>query len=95
MPPYVSHLLQPLDLAIFGPLKNHLSREVNHFTCAGVPGITKLEWQLSYHLACLLAMQKSNIVSGWRRGGLIPFQSSSVMRRVPTLPTTLSKSAAS
>jgi hypothetical protein len=94
-PPHASHLLQPLDLAIFGPLKKHLSREVNCFTRTGVPGITKPEWLLSYHWARPLAMRKSNIASGWRRTGLIPFQHSSVMRRVPTPPTTPSKSATS
>ncbi len=48
IPPHTSHLLQPLDLAIFGPLKRHLTTEVNKITRTPVRSLTKTEWLLSY-----------------------------------------------
>jgi hypothetical protein len=77
----------------FGLLKRHLTTEVNRFTRTGISSITKAEWLLTYYRARQVAVRPSNIATGFRRAGLIHFQPSSVIRRLPTPPTTPTKDA--
>ena len=94
MPPHTSHLLQPLDLSIFGPLKTYLGRELDRFTQSGISRIQKHEWVTAYCHARPLAMQSKNIASGFKHGGLIPFAPSTVYRQLPPEPTLESESNA-
>jgi hypothetical protein len=32
LPPHCSHLLQPLDVGVYGPLKRFHTQEVDHYT---------------------------------------------------------------
>jgi hypothetical protein len=43
LPPHTSHVLQPLDVAIFGPLKKHLTTALSHFNEAQLLRIQKSE----------------------------------------------------
>ena len=44
LPPHTSHVLQPLDVAIFGPLKKHLTTALSHLNEAQLLRIQKSEW---------------------------------------------------
>ncbi len=91
MPPHASHLLQPLDLACFGPLKTYLSRMVCPVIKSEAPQVQRHEWFSAYVAARPLALRKSNIASGFRRAGLFPFAPGLVLRHLPTEPTPLEK----
>lgn len=73
LPPYSSHVLQPLDLAVFSPLKQayrNLFNENTTLTDNSVANKQKM-------LICLIqarkaAMTRRNITSGWRGTGLWP-----------------------
>ncbi|ODQ74015.1 hypothetical protein LIPSTDRAFT_69545 [Lipomyces starkeyi NRRL Y-11557] len=60
LPPHTSHLLQPLDAAIFGPLKKRLTAALSHLNQA----------QLAYIQARSEACTQQNIESAWRGAAL-------------------------
>ncbi|PQM43923.1 hypothetical protein VE01_10819 [Pseudogymnoascus verrucosus] len=87
IPPHTSHVLQPLDVAIFGPLKKHLTTALSHLNEAQLLRIQKSEWIEAYITARAAAFSNVNITSAWRGSGLQPFQPQTVIRAA-TLPTT-------
>jgi hypothetical protein len=48
IPPHTSHVLQPLDVAIFRPLKKHLTTALSHLNEAQLLRIQKSEWIEAY-----------------------------------------------
>jgi len=82
LPPHTSHLLQPLDVGIFGPLKTAMSRCLDPIYRAGIPRIEKVEWMESYIEARVRAFTKSNIEGGWHGAGLFPFDPRKVLRKI-------------
>ncbi|XP_050676211.1 uncharacterized protein LOC126973109 [Leptidea sinapis] len=73
-PPHCSHNLQPLDVGVYGPFKNHLNRAqtawmYNHpgktMTIHDLPGVVKDSLPL--------ALNPVNIMSGFRSTGIWPF----------------------
>jgi hypothetical protein len=80
-------VLQPLDVAIFGPLKKHLTTTLSYLNEAQLLRIQKAEWLEAYIRARELAFSNLNITSAWRGSGLQPFQPQAVIRAA-TLPTT-------
>ncbi|KAF7574139.1 hypothetical protein PtrM4_057620 [Pyrenophora tritici-repentis] len=96
MPPHTSHILQPLDVGCFGPLKRAYKKEVGALANCDVNHIDKKAF-----LAAFLAVYKgvfssNNIRSGFRATGLVPINSEVVISRLeikprtpsPPLPTT-------
>jgi hypothetical protein len=73
LPPHTSHLLQPLDVAIFGPLKKRLTAALSHLNQAQLVRIQKVEWMDAYIQARLDVCNYQNIISAWRGAGLFPF----------------------
>ena len=84
MPPHASHLIQPLDLSIFGPLKTYLARQTDFFLRTGISRLLKHEWVYCYHAARVQAFRHSNIASGFGHAGLIPFLPNTVYRQLPS-----------
>ncbi|RAL60151.1 hypothetical protein DID88_000776 [Monilinia fructigena] len=44
LPPHCSHLLQPLDIEVYGPMKRYHALEVDRYSRAGVKRIQRAEW---------------------------------------------------
>ena len=82
LPPHTSHLLQPLDVGLFGPLKKILSVKIDSLIRTAVSRIQKCEWLLAFVEARKLAFKRSNIEGGWRGAGLFPFDSEKVLRHI-------------
>ena len=82
LPPHTSHVLQPLDVAIFGPLKKHLTTALSHLNEAQLTRIQKAEWLSAYIKARADAFSTQNIASAWRGAGLQPLQPQWVIRMV-------------
>jgi hypothetical protein len=93
MPPHSSHLLQPLDVGCFAPLKRAYSREVEDLIRHHINYITKLEFLPAFKIAFTRAFTTANICSAFQGAGLIPFQPDVVLLkldiqlRTPTPPT--------
>ena len=82
MPPHSSHLLQPLDVGCFAPLKKAYGRQIADNTRLGINHIDKLEFLLAFERAHKEALSSSNIRSGFAATGLIPYDPSRVLSRL-------------
>ena len=85
LPPHTTHLLQPLDVGVFGPLKQawkKILKEHQIETCAGTvtkedfPGLISRLWERSFKAA--------HIKSGFRKTGLHPLSRDAIPVDCPT-----------
>ena len=94
MPAHSSHLLQPLDVGCFGPLKKAYGRQVEMKMKAGTTHITKEDFFPAFWAAFQQAMTPENIQGGFRGAGLVPHNSEAVLSKLdvklktPTPPGT-------
>ena len=89
LPPHTSHVLQPLDVGLFGPLKTALSKHQDNLFRLQVARIRKVEWLVTYVKARQTAFRLTNILGGWRGAGLIPLNPHRVIRQLePRTPST-------
>jgi len=90
LPPHTSHLLQPLDVGLFGPLKKYASAAMEPLIQAGVSRVKKEEWLSAYLKGREKAFRDSNIFGGWRGAGLNPLQPSKILAKLPSprIPST-------
>ena len=72
LPPLSSHLLQPLDVGVFAPLKHAISTQISCLLRSGMGRIQKVEWLERFIEAREHGITKKNIISGWRGAGLFP-----------------------
>jgi hypothetical protein len=97
MPPHSSHLLQPLDVGCFSPLKRAYSREVESLMRDHINHITKLEFLPAFKAAFDQSFTSVNICSAFRGAGLVPLQPETVLSkldvqlRTPTPPAALAE----
>jgi hypothetical protein len=80
LPPHTSHLLQPLDVAIFGPLKKRLTAALSPLNQAQLARIQKYEWMEAYIQARFDVCNHHNIESAYRGAGLFPFNPQRALR---------------
>lgn len=92
LPPHCSHILQPLDVSVFGPLKTAHGVETDTLTRTGISRTQKPEWVDLYLRARLKALTKKNVQSAWRGAGLLPWNPqrayTQLPSRAPLAPTT-------
>ena len=82
LPAHSSHLLQPLDVGCFGPLKRAYSDEINAFIKQGLNHITKEEFLIALKGACQTAMSENNAKGGFRGAGLLPHNPQIVLNKL-------------
>ena len=95
MPPHSSHLLQPLNVGCFSPLKVAYGDQVNKLVRTWINHITKQEFLPCFKEAFNKAITPSNIQGGFRGAGLAPFDPQRVISTLdvklrtpsPQLPT--------
>ena len=87
LPPHSSHLTQPLDVGVFGPLKKHMAPEIEPLMRTGVARIQKVEWLTAFVAAHDKALSVKNILSGFRGTGIHPFLPTKVLHRVTSSPS--------
>jgi hypothetical protein len=92
MPAHASHLLQPLDVGCFGPLKKAYGREIERLIGCSITHISKTEFFPAFHAAHRATITESNIRGGFRGAGLAPLDPENVISkmdvqlRTPTPP---------
>ena len=92
MPPHSSHLLQPLDVGCFSPLKRAYGHQISSLICNHINHITKLEFLPAFRAAYNQSVTKENICSSFRGAGLVPYSPEAVLSkldvklRTPTPP---------
>jgi hypothetical protein len=82
LPSHTSHKLQPCNVGIFGPLKTAYREEVERLYRGGSNMIGKQHFTLLYDRARRKALNPRNIVSGWSKTGLRPFNPERVLRDI-------------
>jgi hypothetical protein len=92
MPAHTSHLLQPLDVGVFGPLKEAYGKLLEDRMAAGNNHIDKEDFLSLYPDAHKQVFTSANICSGFRGAGLKPLDPEHVLSkltfqlRTPTPP---------
>lgn len=71
LPPHATHLLQPLDVSIFGPLGHRYRKLVQENSLFGVQNVTNEQFLVFFQQARQTI--GPNIPLSWRRTGLKPF----------------------
>ena len=82
MPPHSSHLLQPLDVGCFGPLKKAYGRQIELKMKAGTSHITKEDFFSAFSIAFRDVMTEKNIQGGFRGAGLVPHSPEAVLSKL-------------
>lgn len=79
MPAHSSHILQPLDVSCFSPLKRAYGQQIEDMIQAHIIHITKDDFFPAFCKAHSIAMTESNIQGGFRGAGLVPFDPQKVI----------------
>jgi hypothetical protein len=82
MPPHTSHLLQPLDVGVFGPLKRAYGKLVEGMMVAGNNHIDKEDFLHLYPPAREAVFTQSNICNGFKGAGLKPLDKDQVLEKI-------------
>lgn len=82
MPAHTSHILQPLDVSCFGPLKKAYGSQIEMKMRLGVNHITKEEFLPAFLTAHRQVMIVETITSGFRVTGLVPFNPQRVLEKL-------------
>ena len=82
MPAHTSHILQPLDVSCFGPLKKAYGSQIENKMRLGINHITKEEFLPAFFAAHQQTMTVETISSGFRATGLVPFNPERVLENL-------------
>jgi hypothetical protein len=82
MPPYLSHLLQPLDVGCFALLKRAYYTELDSWTRCAITQIKKETFLSAFHIAFNKAITTENILAGFRGAGLVPHDPERVLSKL-------------
>jgi hypothetical protein len=82
MPAYTSHILQPLDVSCFGPLKKAYGSQIENKMRLGINHITKEEFLPTFFIAYRQTMTTETISSSFRATGLALFDPKRVLENL-------------
>jgi hypothetical protein len=97
MPAHASHILQPLDVGCFSPLKRAYKKEVGALANSHINHIDKLAFLAAFTTVYKDVFSSNNIKAGFQATGLVPLDPGVVLSKLeikprtpsPLLPTTL------
>ena len=88
MPAHSSHILQPLDVGCFGPLKASYGKEIEKMMRTQITHITKNDFFPAFKRAFHATMGPKNVQSGFRATGLVPYDPEKVISGLDFKPRT-------
>jgi hypothetical protein len=88
MPPHTSHILQPLDVGCFAPLKRAYKTEINVLANSSITHIDKKSFLDTLNRVFDKAFSSNNIQSSFRATGLVPHNPEVVISRLEVKPCT-------
>jgi hypothetical protein len=92
MPPHSLHLLQPLDVGCFSPLKRAYSDEISALARDHINHIDKTTFLPAFKAAYNRSIIEANIRASFRSAGIVPYNPEAVLSkldiklRTPTPP---------
>ena len=87
LPAHSTHLLQPLDVGLFGPLQHFYGKAADDYMRNTRAGILKGTFWGFYRQAREKAYTKQNIKQAFRATGVSPFNPNAVLTRLPCVKT--------
>ena len=86
-PPHATHILQPLDVALFKPLSTASSNELSSFMdqCRGLLPITKTHFFPLFWRAWEASFKESTILRAFEVTGLSPFDPEIILQKFRTM----------
>jgi hypothetical protein len=88
LPPHSSHLTQPLDLSVFGPLKTALTSEVDRVFRHSTSRLPRIERVEAFVKARDRAFRPPSIRSGFEKGGIHPYNPEILLSTLDSPPRT-------
>lgn len=82
MPSHSSHLLQPLDVGCFSPLKRAYSRQIEVLMKSHINHVTKVDFLIGFKEAFFASLTEENIKAGFRGAGLVPIDQEVVLSKL-------------
>ena len=82
MPAHSSHLLYPLDVGCFGPLKKPHGAKTEHLVRAHITHISKEDFFPAFKTAFDATITKSNVIGGFKGAGLVPMDPQTVISKL-------------
>jgi DDE superfamily endonuclease len=82
LPPHTSYLLQPLDIAVFSPLKHYFHHAVEKRLRTGTLRFPKTEFLETYEKIRPQALIVKNIKAEFWKAGLVPFDPQKALERL-------------
>ncbi len=82
MPPHSSHLLQPLDVGCFAPLKRRYSDQISALARNRINFISKETFLQAFKPAFEQSLTAENIKAGFRGAGLVPHNPDAVLLKL-------------
>jgi hypothetical protein len=89
MPSHSSHLLQPLDVGCFSPLKRAYGDKINSLLWYSTKKIKKEAFLPAFKAAFEKSMTKENICAGFRGAGLVLHNLEAVILKLDVVLCTL------
>jgi DDE superfamily endonuclease len=80
LPPHATHLLQPLDVVCFQPLKHYHRKAIDSALRVGIFNFNRLEFIAAFQDMRKQAFKPSTICSSFEATGLIPFDPDKVVK---------------
>ena len=94
LPPYITHLLKPLDVVCFQPLKHYHTEAVDNAVRTGDMEFTRVEFSAHIQSIRKQIFKKSTALSSFGKTGLIPFDPQFVLDRLPPPATNTTSDSA-
>ncbi|KAF4546842.1 Hypothetical protein D9617_195g075130 [Elsinoe fawcettii] len=88
MPAHSSHILQPLDVSCFAPMKKAYGQQVEAKMRLGNNHIDKVEFLSAFAVVHRQVMTTSNIKAGFAASGLVPFNPTQVLDKLDPILST-------
>ena len=82
MPLHSSHLLQPLDVGCFAPLKRAYYKEIEGWSRYAKTQVKKETFLPAFYIAFSSAITKENILASFRGAGLVPHDLERVLSKL-------------
>ena len=91
LPPHTTHMLQPLDVSVFGPLSREYKKQLEVVTRFNVCSVDKVDFLKIIQKAIKEAINTKNMLTAWRETGLVPYNPSSVLQKLTNKQSVLRK----
>jgi hypothetical protein len=88
MPAHASHLLQPLDVGCFSPLKRAYKKEIRTLANSCINRINKIAFLAAFTAVYQHVFSSDNIKAGFKATGLVPADPGAVLSKLEIKPRT-------